>query len=215
MRFDSPLHLRSGGLVMLLCAACIAPAQTPVNAPAKAPTPAAVAGQSQSQNPSQDPAQVPTGGLHAIDAVLLRDLIAWAAEHRDRRLPAPGEAPVLQAMPEEQLRQIVCADVAEHACRGLVAAYEPARQRIVYRDSLDMRRPFDRSFIVHELVHWLQHRDGQAHAGADCRAVFAAEREAYAAQNRYLHHYKVGARVGAGLKFMACDPDDKATTTPR
>ncbi len=113
------------------------------------------------------------------------------------------------ALPEADLKKIVCVDVAENACRGLVAAYEPARQRIVYLNTLDMRLPLDRSFIVHELVHWLQHRDGQAHADAACSAVYAAEREAYAAQNRYLHHYKVGRRMGGVLNFVACPPGEK------
>jgi hypothetical protein len=199
------LSLKGAAVALSLCAACVAPAQVP----AKDPAPAAVA----SPNQAQD--QASALGWHTIDTARLRDLIAWAAEHRGRRLPAPGEAPILQALPEEQLRQTVCAELAQHACRGLVAAYEPARQRIVYRDTLDMRRPFDRSFIVHELVHWLQHRDGQATAGAECRAVLAAEREAYAAQNRYLHHHGVGSRVGFGLKFIACEPESKVEATPR
>ena len=154
--------------------------------------------------------QATGAGRTFIEPALLRDLIAWAAEHRGRQLPAVNEAPALEALPDEALRQIVCTELAEHACRGLVAAYEPARKRIVYRASLDMRLAFDRSFIVHELVHWLQHRDGQAHAGAGCRAVMAAEREAYAAQNRYLHHHKVGRRMGGVLNFVGCPPEDSA-----
>ena len=152
----------------------------------------------------------PSAGRAAIEPSLLRELIAWAAEHRGRPLPAPGEAPALEALPDEELKGIVCTDLAEYACRGLVAAYEPGRKRIVYLATLDMRLAFDRSFIVHELVHWLQHRDGQAHAGASCRAVMAAEREAYAAQNRYLHHHKVGRRMGGMMKFVGCPPEDGA-----
>lgn len=201
MRFESARPLKAATLALLLCVARVAPTQ----ALATEPVPALAAGQGQALGTA----------LHTIDTALLRDLITWAAEHRGRRLPAADEAPTLQALPEEQLKQIVCAELAEHACRGLVAAYEPARQRIIYRDTLDMRLPFDRSFIVHELVHWLQHRDGQALAGADCRAVLAAEREAYAAQNRYLHHYQVGARVGTGLKFIACEPESTAEAPPR
>jgi hypothetical protein len=209
MRFATRRFLKAATLALLLGAACVAPAQAPAQEPPKDPAPASVA------SPDQAQEQAPALGWHAIDAALLRDLIAWAAEHRGRRLPAANEAPTLQALPEEQLKQIVCADLAEHACRGLVAAYEPARQRIIYRDTLDMRRPFDRSFIVHELVHWLQHRDGQAPAGAACRAVLAAEREAYAAQNRYLHHYRVGSRVGIGLNFIGCEPESTAEAPPR
>lgn len=171
--------------------------------------------QAQMQAQAQTAAQAQTRGPSAIDTALLRELIAWAAEHRGRRLPHPEEAPSLQALPETELQQIVCTELAEHACRGLVAAYEPSRQRIIYRATLDMRLAFDRSFIVHELVHWLQHRDGQAHAGAGCRAVMAAEREAYAAQNRYLHHHKVGRRMGGVLKFVGCPPEDKAPPAPR
>lgn len=169
----------------------------------------AFAAAGESAGPSPEHAEAPSTAHSVIEPALLRELIVWAAEHRDRRLPLPGEAPALDALPADELLRVVCHGRAPEACRGLVAAYEPARRRIVYLATLDMRQHFDRSFIVHELVHWLQHRDGLAQAEAPCRAVAAAEREAYAAQNRYLYHHRIGRRVGGMLKFMACPTDDE------
>ena len=83
---------------------------------------------------------------------------------------------------------------------------------MLYRDTLDLRDETDQSYIVHELVHYLQHRrDGDA-LFADCPRVMQAEAEAYAAQNRYLAHFRQWRRVGEMLRFTHCPT---ATAAPR
>lgn len=136
-----------------------------------------------------------------LDAELLADLMGWAA--RLSGTPAPPETPTLQPLPAAALAEHVCPGNAGD-CRTLVALYDTERRRILYRDSLDMNDLVDQSFIVHELVHHLQHlREGEA-LFSSCERALAAEAEAYAAQNRYLVQFKAWRRVGEMLRFMHC-----------
>ncbi|MEN9367626.1 MAG: hypothetical protein RL489_1984 [Pseudomonadota bacterium] len=137
------------------------------------------------------------------DPELLRDLLQWAAKLTG--ITAPDTLPTLTAVSEQALARRVCPDEPRH-CRTLIAVYDTDRTEIVYRDSLDLRDETDQSYIVHELVHYLQHRrDGDA-LFADCPRVMQAETEAYAAQNRYLTHFRQWRRVGEMLRFTHC-PD--------
>lgn len=135
------------------------------------------------------------------DPELLGDLLQWAA--RLSGLPVPPALPTLTALPPEALARRVCPDEPRH-CRTLIAVYDTDRREILYRDTLDLRDETDQSFIVHELIHHLQHRrDGDA-LFADCPSVMRAETEAYGAQNRYLAHFKQWRRVGEMLRFTHC-----------
>lgn len=137
-----------------------------------------------------------------LDAELLADLMRWAARLSGQ--PAASEAPTLQPLPAAALAEQVCPGHPGD-CRTLVALYDTDRRRILYRDSLDMNDPVDQSFVVHELVHHLQHlRDGDA-LFSSCQRALAAEADAYAAQNRYLVQFRAWRRVGEMLRFMHCD----------
>ncbi|HMX09649.1 MAG TPA: hypothetical protein PKE61_01935 [Burkholderiaceae bacterium] len=136
-----------------------------------------------------------------LDPELLQDLMGWAV--RLTGLPAPAVLPRLTPLPEAALAARVCPDQPRH-CRTLMAVYDTDRQEVLYRDSLDLRDETDQSFVVHEFIHHLQHlRDGDA-LFADCPRVVAAETQAYAAQNRYLAHFRQWRRVGEMLRFMHC-----------
>lgn len=135
------------------------------------------------------------------DPELLDDLLRWAVKLSG--LPVPPSLPPLTALPQDELARRVCPDEPRH-CRTLIAVYDTDRSEILYRDTLDLRDETDQSFIVHELIHHLQHRrDGDA-LFADCPRVMQAEAEAYAAQNRYLAHFKQWRRVGEILRFTHC-----------
>jgi hypothetical protein len=140
------------------------------------------------------------------DPALLQDLLRWAGKLTD--LPPPATLPALTALPEHELARRVCPEEPRH-CRTLIAVYDTDRTEILYRNTLDLRDETDQSYIVHELVHYLQHRrDGDA-LFSDCPRVMQAETEAYAAQNRYLAHFKQWRRVGEILRFTHCQ--DMAT----
>jgi hypothetical protein len=157
------------------------------------------------------------GGAHAADAprpvataVLgeqqLGKLLDWAARLSGRPLAENGARPALLALGDEALAEVVCGGAIPSPvpCKLVAAAYDPASRRIVYRASLNLAQPLDQSFIVHELVHWLQHAAGEPLGDAPCAAVFRAEREAYAAQNRFLEQHRVHLRMGQVLRFMSC-----------
>jgi hypothetical protein len=111
--------------------------------------------------------------------------------------------PALHALPAADLAHRVCPERPED-CRTLVAVYDTDRVQVLYINTLDPRDETDQSFIVHELVHYLQHlRDGDK-LFAGCAQVMAAETQAYDVQNRYLAHFKQWRRVGEMLRFTHC-----------
>jgi hypothetical protein len=148
-----------------------------------------------------------------IDAELGDDLAGWAARLTGRSVPTANPLPTFMPLPDDALANTVCPE-RPIGCRGLVAAYDTDRRRIVYRASLDMRDPTDQSFIVHELVHWLQHVERGPDFEASCESVLAAEREAYAAQNLYLIRFKQWQRVGEVLRFTFCNADARQAGEP-
>ena len=142
-------------------------------------------------------------------------LVAYLLEAAVRvtGLPAiPDDAlPRFVAMPAVELRDEACG-ARMPGCRGIVALYDMERNRVLYRDDLDMDNPSDNSFIVHELVHVLQfHRYGHS-IYRDCPALVRTERAAYDAQNAYLHHQGQLLRVGRILRMVSCAPTTPATT---
>lgn len=156
----------------------------------------------------------------AADPVLLLDLLAWAS--RLSGLPAPAQVPPVIALTPAALAERVCPQ-APGQCRGLVAVYDTERREVLHQDSLDLRDETDQSFIVHEFVHHLQHLAQGDTLFDGCDAVLRAETAAYAAQNRYLAHFKQWRRVGEVLRFTHCDsaaaepvirPGDRAAPPP-
>jgi hypothetical protein len=147
-----------------------------------------------------------------IDAELAADLAGWAQRFSGLARLADAPLPALQPLAEDELARTVCPQ-QPGACRGIVAAYDTTLRRIVYRHTLDMREPMDQSFIVHELTHWLQHLQRGSDLEDSCASVIAAERQAYAAQNRYLDHFRQWQRAGEMLRFTFC-PEDRPGGAP-
>ena len=152
-------------------------------------------------------AESPLAGQAEIDAELLLNLLGWASRLSDLALPQgglPADAlPQLQPLAPADLAATVCPN-APASCLRLVAAYNTDRRSIVYRNTLDMRDPTDQSFIVHELVHFLQHRTHGADQPVSCEAVLASERQAYDVQNAYLARFRQSQRMGEILRFSHC-----------
>lgn len=88
--------------------------------------------------------------------------------------------------------------------RGLVAAYLIGQHRIVYRNDLDLNNDLDNSFLVHEYVHALQRRHYGERLFSSCAGVWRAEKQAYAAQQRYLNARGQLLRVGDPLRYFRC-----------
>lgn len=122
------------------------------------------------------PALMKLEELHEIAAEL------FAAIHALSGYAVPAAMPEIHAVPLPVMQQKVCGKPC-----ALKAFYHP--EWGVYLDeTLDLRESeFDRSILLHELVHYLQNKGGRfekvPHA---CERNQLAEAEAYKIQNLYL-----------------------------
>lgn len=147
----------------------------------------------------------PLPGRHSrIEAELAADLMGWASRFSGLPDLAPAEPPTLVPLSPGEMQSQVCPE-SPAGCPSLVAVYDTSARRVLYRASLDMRDPTDQSFIVHELVHHLQHQHRGDAIFASCAAIVESERQAYAAQNQYQQHFRQWQRMGEVMRFMHCD----------
>jgi hypothetical protein len=89
-----------------------------------------------------------------------------------------------------QVHQVPQSEIQAKFCRGpcrIPAAYDPI-EGVFLDEKLDpSRNTFDRSILLHELVHHLQSVSGRFDLmSSRCMRWNVAEQEAYALQNRYL-----------------------------
>lgn len=138
-----------------------------------------------------------------MDTALIAFLLAAAV--RITGLPAVqlGELPVFVALPAEELERQVC-PAGDGGCRGIAAYFDSLHYRILYRDTLALEEPLDHSYLLHEIVHVLQHRQFGSAMYADCRATLRTEAQAYRAQDLYLRASGEQAQVGGILHKVAC-----------
>ena len=138
-----------------------------------------------------------------MDASLTAYLLA-AAIRITGLAPVPvSELPPFVALSSRDLERQVCPDGGP-GCQGIVAYFDALHYRILYRDSLNLDDPFDHSFLLHEMVHVLQHRQEGNAMYEDCRALLRTEAQAYRAQNIYLRAHDQLAYVGTRLSQASC-----------
>ena len=108
--------------------------------------------------------------------------------------PAPESVPEIHLVPESEMQQRVCAG---RPCR-VKAFYHPEWGVYVNEDMDVVNDPFDRSILLHELVHHLQKTTGKFDAMPSiCIRRNAQEMEAYEIQNRYLSEQQASRRAVA------------------
>lgn len=137
------------------------------------------------------------------DPSLLAYLLSAAANLSGYPAVPIDELPPIVSMSAADMRREVCGD-GQASCANMAAVFDTDGKRILLRDDLDLENPGDNSFLVHELVHVLQHRQRGDRIFAGCHETLRTEREAYAVQNRYLKREGVFLRFGEGLGFMRC-----------
>jgi hypothetical protein len=96
--------------------------------------------------------------------------------------PVPSTMPRVVTMPKHTLQQLIC----DKPCQVRAVYYPPLG--VLLDETLNLQNSeYDRSILLHELVHHAQEKAGrfETHAG-DCLRRAAAEDEAYQIQNRYL-----------------------------
>jgi hypothetical protein len=100
----------------------------------------------------------------------------------------------------------------EQACNGRsckVLGWYPGEGDVVYLDDrMDLENNlFHSSVALHELVHWLQGKQGALLE--NCQRSIEAEREAYSIQSQYLVEYGTYYPVGSVVPMLRCG--DKET----
>lgn len=146
-----------------------------------------------------------------MDANLLAQLLAIAVRLTGLPPIAEADLPQVIAMSKENITLEMCPERPTQ-CDTLVALFEPAKYRVLYRDTLNLTKTFDRSFLLHELVHVLQFKAKGPGIFFSCKERLLAEREAYFTQDRFLAESGLEIRVRGALRFMRCpdEPDPKA-----
>lgn len=129
-----------------------------------------------------------------MDSSALASLIVelFAAIRLVSGYPAPESLPPVHLVRQSEIQQKVCAG---KACQ--VKAFYHPEWGVFVADTLDVRNePFDRSILLHELVHHLQRTTGKFD-GVDslCHRRNAQELEAYEIQNRYLAWQQASRRA--------------------
>ncbi len=127
--------------------------------------------------------------------------------------PAPAEMPEVHSVPQAEIQRRLC---DSRPCR-IKAFYHPD-WGIFIDDALDVvHDPFDRSILLHELVHHLQKTTGKFEVVASfCTRRISEEREAYEIQNRYLSAIHAPRRaLVLGWSGKCADDGQTAKPEPR
>ena len=138
------------------------------------------------------------------------DLLAYLLAAAVKFSGLPGlpveKLPPIQSVSAEYISSEVCPDDKD-GCSNLVAIFDTEHYLILVRNTLDMEKALDNSFLLHELVHVLQLKARGPDIFKDCLASMRTEAEAYRAQNAYLKREGQFARFGEILRFTTCALD--------
>lgn len=130
-------------------------------------------------------------------------MLRSASEFSSRPIPGNGKQPVLIPMSAESLAAEVCPENPGR-CSSLFAAYSLETGNIMYRASFDLKNRVYRSFIVHEMVHFLQHLEQDEQMTKTCQQVMRNEREAYKVQAEYLKQHGNAFATKGFPRRMSC-----------
>ncbi len=147
-----------------------------------------------------------TGRSAKRDLTESEKLLRWASRISHRPMPADGEIPPLIPMSATAMGQKVCPEQPRR-CASLAAAYSIRTGEIYYRASFKMDKAIERSYIVHEMVHFLQHLSYQDEITDSCRRIFRMEREAYGVQAAFLRRHGSMYAGQAMPRSVSCMPE--------
>jgi hypothetical protein len=120
--------------------------------------------------------------------------------------PSPDTLPEVHSLPQAEIQHQLCGG---RACR--VKAYYHPQSGVVVDETLDLKGdPFDRSILLHELVHHLQKTTGKFEVVSSfCSRRISEELEAYEIQNRYLSEIHASRRAFVMGWNGKCADDDE------
>jgi hypothetical protein len=142
------------------------------------------------------------------DLQLLAELMVVTAALSGYPAIPVQQLPPIRVLTSAEMTQEVCPQRALD-CVRIVAHFDAAGPQIRLSDTLDLEFAQGRSFLVHELVHVLQHHHGSLASSSDCAASLRSEQEAYRVQNAYLRLVGVPGRHGQMIANMGCAAEQR------
>lgn len=115
--------------------------------------------------------------------------------------------PSIYSVSKKEMGDIVCPE-RPFDCDRLAAVFDDIGHRILILDTFDISsnfKPFDYSFLIHEIIHVLQFAKDGPEIFKDCQAIHHTEEQAYRAQDAYLKDEGEFFRASIALKFFYCD----------
>lgn len=137
------------------------------------------------------------------DLQLLTDLIAVVSALSGYPPIPVQDVPQIRMLSTADITREICPD-RPRDCARIVAQFDAEGPQIRLNEELNFDFAQDRSFLVHELVHVLQHRHGGKSTSSDCPSSLRAEQEAYRVQNAYLRQLGLTGRHGVMMASMTC-----------
>ena len=134
------------------------------------------------------------------DAQLLPALLS--ALDQLSKYPRPSTLPKLHRLPSSELQKLVCGE----PCAAL-AIYRPGEGIFLDEKLKPEIRLFDRSVLLHELVHYLQDLNNQHSDMKPCSRWYHREQEAYAIQKNFLIIVGSPVRVAYSAQTSTCDDE--------
>ncbi len=148
------------------------------------------------------------------DLSIIAELLAVAVLYTGYPAVQLNSLPVVrQLSPSEMVREI-CPEKPEE-CLGIVAQYDWQSPQIRLSTALNLNDIQGRSFLLHELVHALQHRYRPIYGSEECHQNLLGEQEAYRVQNTYLALKGLQERHGVMLRYVRCTVDAKSAAARR
>lgn len=137
-----------------------------------------------------------TGAL--TEAQLLPALLS--AIRQLSKYAVPAEPPEIFRVSRERLQEMACSGKC-----AVLGTYRPGEgiyldERLKPETSL-----FDRSVLLHELVHYVQEKNGELSDMRPCERWYHREQEAYAIQKNFLMLIGSPVRVGYSANQPTCD----------
>ncbi|WP_417499626.1 hypothetical protein [Methylophaga sp.] len=130
---------------------------------------------------------------------LIQSLFVWALTltgYED-----PNYLPDIKAVSHQTLATTLC---KSSYCTA-VAYYDKNTETIFFDNRMDIKTDDGaRSFIVHEMVHFLQHKNGKINSKElDCKTRIEIEREAYRVQQFFLkEHHKDTYQIDMAMAVL-------------
>jgi hypothetical protein len=120
----------------------------------------------------------------------------------------PVGLPEVIRVPHERIEEMVC-----HAKCGALAIYQPGAGIFLDERLKPETKLFDRSILLHELVHYLQDMSGEHGDMRPCERWYQREQEAYAIQKIFLFMTGSPTRVGYSAHQSTCDGEPQSAGT--